>query len=92
MKSSKLAQCFALSMVIAMPVMAADPDEAQVQQAVEAHNATVSSDSDQLVCRKESVTGSRIKKTVCRTQRTIEAEQEAAKRYVNKPRPVPYQD
>lgn len=92
MKSSKLAHILALSMLVTMPAAAADPDDAKVQQAVEAHNATVASEGDQVVCRKEPVTGSRIKKTVCRTQRTIEADQEAAKRYINKPRPVPYQD
>lgn len=93
MKSRKIAVLIAMSMLAGAPAVgAAEADEAQIQQAVDAHNAGVDDVSQQLVCRKEAVTGSRIKKTVCRTQATIEAEQDAAKRYVNKPRPVPYKD
>lgn len=93
MKSRKIAVLIAMSMLTGVPVAgAAEADEAQIQNAVEAHNAGVEDVSQQLVCRKEAVTGSRIKKTVCRTQATIEAEQDAAKRYVNKPRPVPLKD
>lgn len=89
MKSSKLAVIFALSVLAGAPVLAEEPDEGQLQNAVDAHNAGVTDESQQLICRKESVTGSRFKKTVCRTQATMKAEQDAAKRYVNKPRPVP---
>lgn len=92
MNNNKLAIIFTLCMLAGAPVSAADQDEAQLEKAVEAHNAGVTDESQQLVCRKEAVTGSRIKKTVCRTVATMEAEQEAAKRYVNKPRPVPYKD
>lgn len=93
MKSRKIAVLIVMSMLAGTPAVgAAEADEAQVQKAVDAHNASVDDVSQQLVCRKEAVTGSRIKKTVCRTQATIEAEQEAARRYVNKPRPVPLKD
>jgi hypothetical protein len=90
MKSRKIAVLIAMSMLTGVPVVcAAGADDAQVQEAVEAHNAGVDDVSQQLVCKKEAVTGSRLKKTVCRTQATIDAEQDAAKHYVNKPRQVP---
>lgn len=95
MYSSRTALILALTLVTGLagvPAIAAEPDAAEVKKAVDAHNATVADPGEQLVCHKEAVTGSRIRKTVCRTQKTIEADAEAAKRYLNKPRPVQYQD
>lgn len=92
MYRNRISVILALALLAGMPVSAAEPDAAQVKQAVDAHNANVADPGEQLVCHKEAVTGSRIRKTVCRTQKTIDAEAEAAKRYLNKPRPVQYQD
>ncbi len=64
-------------------------DDADLQQAVAAYNSRVELESQELVCRREAPVGTRIKKTVCRNKGLLEREQREAKRYVNKPRPVP---
>ena len=67
---------------------AQEPSEAELKQAVDAHNAEVTAPEQELVCRKEAQTGTRIKKTVCRTRAVVDAESEEAKRWARKPRPV----
>jgi hypothetical protein len=70
-------------------VAAQEPDPADLKHAVDAHNAEVAKPEQELVCRKEAQIGTRIKKTICRTKDVIAAESEEAKRWANKPRPVP---
>lgn len=67
-------------------------DENDLQQAVAAHNSRVDLESQELVCKREAPVGTRIKKTVCRNKGLIDREQRDAKRFVNKPRPVPTQE
>ena len=70
-------------------VPAQEPAEAELKQAVDAHNADVAAPEQEVVCRKEAQTGTRFKKTVCRTKAVMDAESEEAKRWAKKPRPVP---
>lgn len=67
-------------------------DEEDLQQAVAAYNSRVELESQELVCKREAPVGTRIKKTICRNKGLLEREQREAKRYVNKPRPVPTKD
>ncbi len=70
-------------------VQAQEPTEAELKQALDAHNAGIAAPEQELVCRKEAQVGTRFKKTVCRTKVAIEAESEEARRWASKPRPVP---
>lgn len=53
-------------------------DAMSQEEKVEAYNASMSEDRDKLVCRREQVTGSHFRKTICRTQGQIEEERRAA--------------
>lgn len=44
------------------------------EEKVAVYNESMSQDKDELVCRREQVTGSHFKKTVCRTRAQLEAE------------------
>jgi len=68
---------------------AQEPDATELKNAVDAHNAQVVKPEHDLVCKKEAQIGTRLKKTVCRTKADIEMESEEAKRWADKPRPVP---
>lgn len=48
------------------------------EEKVAVYNESMSQDRDQIVCRREEVTGSHFKKTVCRSRAEIEAERRAA--------------
>ncbi|MBI1731991.1 MAG: hypothetical protein HYR49_04385 [Gammaproteobacteria bacterium] len=66
--------------------------EAELSQAAEGYNAGVDDPNQEVVCRMEAVVGTRIKKEVCRTRTAMDVESKEAKRFLNKPRPVPTQD
>ena len=66
-----------------------EPTEADLKQAMDAHNADVAAPEQEVVCKKEVQTGTRFKKTVCRTKAVMDAESNDAKRWASKPRPVP---
>lgn len=83
---------FAIMMFLCSPDAGAarEPEsDADLQQAVAAHNSRVELESQELVCQKEAPVGTRIKKTVCRNKGLIDREQREAKRFITKPRPVP---
>jgi hypothetical protein len=63
--------------------------EAELDTAADTYNARVENEDQQVVCRWEAQTGSRIKKKVCRTHAAMDAESREGKRFVNKPRPLP---
>jgi hypothetical protein len=65
--------------------------EERLAGAQEAYNEQVEDDDEQVVCRHEAVTGSRIKKSVCRSKRQIAEEERTARRYLEKARPYPTQ-
>ena len=64
-------------------VLAADEVEAEIQDKAEAYNDHLTNDRNKLVCKKEAVTGSRIKKTVCRSQASMENSEYQAKRFLD---------
>lgn len=66
--------------------------EAELNQVAEAYNAEVADPKQEVVCRMEAVIGTRITKEVCRTRTVMELESKDAKRFLNKPRPVPTQE
>lgn len=92
MKRITIAVVTWMSFAAGPAAVAVDAVEPEIQNAVDAHNAQVQREGEQLVCRKEAQIGTRLKKTVCRTKAVMDAEADAARRYVNKPRPVPYKD
>ena len=55
----------------------------KVDKAIISHNTQVKP-ADKVICRRERETGSRLSKKICRTQRQIEAEQEAGQRTMDK--------
>ena len=58
-------------------------EEQQVAEIVDEYNDTVDDDLDEVVCKKERVTGSRRSVRVCKTRRAIQEEQEASKRLMH---------
>ena len=63
--------------------------ETEVQQSVDRYNQAQESESQQVICRKEAVTGTRIKKTVCRSKFRVEQDQNAIERSLEKMRTQP---
>ena len=61
-------------------------DEEQVEQLAEDYNDSQKDERSKVVCKKEAQTGTRFKKTVCRTVATMDADQENAKRTLNRMR------
>ena len=51
-----------------------------VESVVEEHNLSVEDDMDEVICKKERVTGSRRTIRVCKTRREIEEEKAASQR------------
>lgn len=74
------------------PATSRPADEAELQRAAEAYNATVNLESQKLVCKHEARIGTRIKRPVCRTRGILDSERRNAKRYMNKPRPTVTRD
>ncbi len=62
--------------------------EEQVQQLAEAYNLEQEDEESKLICKKESVTGTRFKRMVCRTVKTKRLEHESAKRTLDQVRPA----
>lgn len=61
-------------------------DEKQVQELAEDYNASQKDERSKVVCKKEAQTGTRFKKTVCRTVATMETDEENAKRSLSRMR------
>jgi len=67
---------------------AQEPDAADLKQTVDAHNTDVAAPKQEVVCIKEAQIGTRLKKTVCHTRATTEAESAEAIRGAGNPGPV----
>jgi hypothetical protein len=63
--------------------------EAELNQMADEHNAEAESEREEVVCRWEAKTGSRIKEKVCRSKTQVKYDADSGKRFVNKPRSVP---
>lgn len=63
--------------------------EADLNQIEERYNAKVEDPNQEVVCRREAVTGSWIKETRCRTRALMQQQSDDGRRYLDKPRPFP---
>ena len=78
---------FSLTLVFAgnfTTVIAEETTDEELDQAAEKYNEKQKYDGRKLICKKETVIGSRIKKKVCRTVASIERDREEAKRMMDK--------
>ena len=65
--------------------------EQQITKLETAYNSAAKDEDDQVVCRNEAVTGSRIAQPVCRTKRSMTEDEESAERMMRKPPHYPTQ-
>lgn len=63
--------------------------EAALQQQADPYNAGKEESRDKVVCEMEAVTGSRMKKEVCRTVSEMERDEENAERALRQAKPLP---
>ncbi|HEY7841266.1 MAG TPA: hypothetical protein VIC61_06820 [Gammaproteobacteria bacterium] len=63
--------------------------EAELDKMADEHNAQAESEREEVVCKWEAKTGSRIKEKVCRSKTQIKYDADRARQFVNKPRGVP---
>lgn len=73
--------------VLSAPAMAGKDEDADLEKAAVAYNATVESPTEEIVCKNEARIGSRIKRPVCRTKSYLKHEQFEVNRYMKKPKP-----
>lgn len=76
-----------LLVALSAPAMAGTDEDADLDKAAVAYNATVERPSEEIVCKNEARIGSRIKRPVCRTKSYLKREQYEVQRYIKKPRP-----
>jgi hypothetical protein len=83
---TRLGWCAGVGLFLGCATASPPPQPTSAAQSTQkdgAAAATAKQDPDQtLICESETVTGTRIPKKVCRTQRQVDAEREAAEKAV----------
>jgi hypothetical protein len=67
-------------------------DDGHLKALADQYNANAATDEQKVVCSNKPLVGSRLPKTICRTQAQVALEEREGERMIEKPRPKPTQE